>query len=69
MIQTLLKALVQGASESFETNFFEFGQKKSVTERPPESICITYTNSETKKSFDFFSETKFFGGGGSDQLN
>ena len=31
------------------------GSKKHVTERPPESICIIQTNSETKYfSFDFF---------------
>ena len=46
--------------QKFETNKNEFGQKKSVTERPPESICITKTNSETKYfSFDFFS-LRFF---------
>ena len=28
--------------------------KKSVTERPPESICITYTNSETKNFLSKF---------------
>ena len=45
----------------FETKFFWDWSKKSVTERPPESICITKTNSETKKkSFEksFFRSQK-----------
>ena len=52
------KALVPGHSKSLRLFFWDWS-KKSVTERPPESICITYTNSETNNfSFDFFSISK-----------
>ena len=56
------KALVQSDSKSK----IEFGVKKHVPERPPESICITHTNPGKKISFDFFFwETKCFRVGGS----
>ena len=56
------KALVQRDSKSK----IEFGSKKHVTERPPESICITKTKSETKYfSFEktFSERLTFFEGG------